>query len=206
MLSKRLVALDAAVARVFAKQMESVEGPAYLWADSSVQARVDWLLSTFDYIHRHDLFECYEAAIVLRKRVSGCESVCESDAEDRDEHLFVIAVDRLQKGAIISMTLHLHRQVPVAILNDTHTEAQGRGIADGCFIGAGGSTAQMLRFSRCINTFCPDRGTEFALADAEGGHMLSVIAVIYCTETGCVYLCLFLCISGKCNKADEPPD
>ena len=40
-LSKRLVALDASVARVFAKQMESFEGPAYLWADSSVQARVD---------------------------------------------------------------------------------------------------------------------------------------------------------------------
>ena len=81
-LSRSLVSIDATLSLVHGEHIEAYDGPIYLYADASVQAKVDWFNSMYDYISQSEVKPCFEAVHELVRLASTFLEMCSAEAED----------------------------------------------------------------------------------------------------------------------------
>ena len=95
-LCKRQINVDSAFCLMMKRHWVCQNGgPIYLWADSSPQAGVDWLLSTSLFIDGSNLAGCVESASFLYASVSAFQEAHAAGDVEVMEH---IAVERHRHG------------------------------------------------------------------------------------------------------------
>lgn len=176
--SKRALAFDAALSWVHGELVQEQKGPIYMYADSSVQAKTDWLLSMYDWISDTNLEPCFSAVHTLMDSSKDFQEISATTDEDGDEELELLLVTvvnkRHQAGSTLAAGIHRHRRIPVSVTGNTDLEAKARAIAHGTWV-ENATSAQTVSFSHRIRAMCVDRGVEMGLPAAEGGSMIDYL-------------------------------
>ena len=84
----------------------------YLWADSSPQGGVDWLLSTVMTVRASSVVSCWEAAQYLAASV---DLFATAHAEEDEEKLDEVTMRRHECGILLKSEIRVHRQIPMAL-------------------------------------------------------------------------------------------
>ena len=78
--SRQMLSLDAAIAAMRAKDIESETGPLFLYCDSSVQAKSDWMMSTLESIN--ELPRVYMLASGLSRTIEDYKRAFQDGVEN----------------------------------------------------------------------------------------------------------------------------
>ena len=160
------ILVDAATRTYFAQTFATFDGVLYLWADSSPQGHVDWLLSLLRAIPFSSLrspdFGNFSHGIPKMPPGSG---PCRLE----------IAEERHKLGECLQKHTQLHRQIPIA-LGSGETSLERKLIAMCRKVYAECQSMQATQnYLSKVWGFCTDLGTESGLADADGCQLADVL-------------------------------
>ncbi|CAE7825398.1 SHE10 [Symbiodinium sp. CCMP2456] len=171
-LSRRQLLVDAAFSCYWRNFFQEHTGPLYLWADSSPQGGVDWLLSIVSFAKQDSLADLVSAASFLQESTKHFEAACAIDDKDR---MLEIARKRHECGVLVKSTLGLHRQIPMA-LGSAHTslEHKVRCMCRKLYAESQSISALRQLLSR-VRSMTTDMGTEMSIPDYEAAGLESVL-------------------------------
>ena len=166
MLSKRQINVDSAFCLMMKRHWVCQNGgPIYLWADSSPQAGVDWLLSTSLFIDGSNLAGCVESANFLYSSVSAFQEAHAAGDVQVMEH---IALERHRHGIRLKEQMIRHRNLPMGLgSGSTSAEHKCKAICRAILTETQTVAAALLAMRR-VKGICTDMGTELALSDLAG--------------------------------------
>ena len=171
-LSRKQILVDAAWSCYWADLLNQHRGPIFLWADSSPQGGVDWLLSIVSLVKEDDLERTARAANVL---AGSSERFAEALNCDDKQAMASIAEQRESLGTLLEQTMVMHRQVPMALgSGSTSLEQKTKCMLRKLFYESQSqSNLQVLMERVCC--FCTDMGTELSLPDVSGVSATDVL-------------------------------
>ena len=171
-LSRKQILVDAAYCCYWRDLLTNHEGPLYLWADSSPQGGVDWLLSIVSYIKRTDLQDCAEAADYLCKSVQDFGNACQCDDKDA---MLDISQKRHDQGLLLKSKILHHRQVPMALGSGASSLEHKIKCMCRKLFSESQSFPSLTRILSCIRCICTDMGTEMGMPDYQGASLQDVL-------------------------------
>ena len=111
-ISRRQLWIDASFCLHIRDALSLDTGPLYVWADSSPQVSVDWLLSVVTWVKAQDVVPVFEAWRVLKQSVmllsAGAGEVVAADLQRA-------AQSRDRRGRVLLDSIKFHKQLPVAL-------------------------------------------------------------------------------------------
>ena len=171
-LSRRQILVDAAYSCFWRSRLQEHTGPLYLWADSSPQGGVDWLLSIVSLIRQEDMESVVAASDFLYESTERFQAACAVDDKDS---MLEIAEKRHQCGLCLTSSMIVHRQIPMALGSGcTSLEHKVRCVCRKLFAESQ-SLAGLKNLLGRVRSVCTDMGTEFAIPDFEGASLESVL-------------------------------
>jgi len=108
-LSRHQLRIDAALCCLWQQRLLGTGNVLYVWADSSPQAGVDWLLSIVQIIPSTSLIECAQVVQIL---AASAFELCKAAAAEDTEKMVQIAEDRHIWGSLLGSFITMHRQIP----------------------------------------------------------------------------------------------
>ena len=180
-LSRRQLVVDCAFACFWRQLLADHDGCVYLWADSSPQGGVDWLLSIIVLIKRENLEEVAEAADALQGSAERFVAACELD----DTHAMMqIAQQRHACGLVLTKGMQRHRQIPMALGSGRSSlEHKVRCICQKFYAESQSLPALKKNLGR-VRSVCTDMGTEMGLPQMEGASLESLIPSYMLEDAG----------------------
>ncbi|OLP77241.1 hypothetical protein AK812_SmicGene42716 [Symbiodinium microadriaticum] len=180
-LSRRQLVVDCAFACFWRQLLADHDGCLYLWADSSPQGGVDWLLSIIVLIKRENLEEVAEAADALQGSAERFVAACELD----DTHAMMqIAQQRHACGLVLTKGMQRHRQIPMALGSGRSSlEHKVRCICQKFYAESQSLPALKKNLGR-VRSVCTDMGTEMGLPQMEGASLESLIPSYMLEDAG----------------------
>ena len=171
-LSRRQLLVDAAYACYWRDLLLDHDGPLYLWADSSPQGGVDWLLSIVSLIGKDDLEAVAAATNCLQESTE--RFLCAYEVDDK-EAMLRIASERHESGQLIAASMKLHRQIPMALGSGASSlDHKARCICRKMFAESQSVAGLKQQFAR-VRSMCTDMGTEQAIPEVEGASLESLL-------------------------------
>ena len=172
-LSRRQLLVDAAYACYWRDLLLQHDGPLYLWADSSPQGGVDWLLSIVALIRKDDLEAVVEAANRLQE--SSKHFLPAYEVDDKDAMLR-IAAQRHESGQLLATAMKLHRQIPMALGSGASSlDHKARCICRKMFVESQSIPGLKQQLAR-VRSMCTGMGTEQAIPEVEGASREGLLA------------------------------
>ena len=148
------------------------QGPVYVWADSSPQGGVDWLLSILSLIDVAKLEQCAAAAdFVHRSTDSFADAV---RADNKQEQLDLVQ-QRHEMGLVLSDCIVMHRQLPMALGSGRSDLMHKLKAILHKFFCETQSPIALQRVLSCVRSMCTDMGTEQGLPDVQGIELSDVL-------------------------------
>ena len=164
-LSRKQIFVDSAFCCHWREILAKHRGPIYVWADSSPQGGVDWLLSIIRIIKQEQLETVVDAADFL---VESVEGFLAAYACDDKQTMASIAHKRHSQGCYLARSVVTHRQIPMALgAGSTSLEVKARCMLRKMFVESQSIDSLKSRMT-CVRSFTTDMGTEMALPDMSG--------------------------------------
>lgn len=159
---RHLVQVDAALCCHWRQRLIQSDDVVYLWADSSPQGGVDWLLSIVQLIKASDLEACAQAARYLCASVDEFERAVQQDDDDLQEH---IARERHRCGDLLRSSVVWHRQIPTGLGSGCSTVDHKCKCIVHKFLVETQSVEHLTDVMSRVRAVCVDMGTEMGVAD-----------------------------------------
>ena len=171
-LSRKQLTVDAAYSCYWSTLLQEHDVPVYVWADSSPQGGVDWLLSIACLIKRQDLVNVASAVNYLQEYAELFANAFEVD--DKDAMLNIVQ-KRHECGILLSDCVQLHRLIPTALGSGLSSVEQKIRCVCRKLFAETGSMSALRNLLRRVRSVCADMGTEASLPDFEGASLESLL-------------------------------
>ena len=172
MVSRAQVEVDSALCGYWKSEFKANDYIVWLWADSSPQAGLDWLMSMFRLVKATELESCVQAAGLLRKSVeSFAEAVHEQDVAKMQQ----VVEERHSAGNLLAKTMLTHRQIPMILGSGAVTLDQKLLCMARKFYAEAQTHSLTRKVMAGVRAVCTDLGTEKGFTEETKSHKLSDI-------------------------------